>query len=166
LFYRKAVIFILKLTLIFKTNFSIKCIICKTEGANRRVARLTTVIKMYIYYDKSTCNKNVIRHLPYTCIHTRNIELFYRKAVIFILKLTLIFKTNFSIKCIICKYIINCLSLQQSSKYSVLQCLVQMSLELCTICRWRNSVSQVVTIAQIQRVTLILKPFYVYTFFK
>ena len=42
-----------------------------TGGANRRVARLTTVIKMYIYYDKSTCNKNVIRHLPYTCIHTR-----------------------------------------------------------------------------------------------
>jgi hypothetical protein len=58
-----------------------------------------------------------------------NIELFYRKAVIFILKLTLIFKTNFSIKCIICKYIIKCLSLQQSSKYSVLQCLVQMSLD-------------------------------------
>ena len=33
------------------------------------VARLTTVIKMYIYYDKSTCNRNMIRHLPY--IHTR-----------------------------------------------------------------------------------------------
>jgi hypothetical protein len=33
------------------------------------VARLTTVIKMYMYYDKRTCNKNMIRHLPY--IHTR-----------------------------------------------------------------------------------------------
>ena len=40
-------------------------------GANRRVVGggLTTVIKMYIYYDKSTCNKHMIRHLPY--IHTR-----------------------------------------------------------------------------------------------
>ena len=27
------------------------------------------IIKMDIYYDKSTCNKNMIRHLPY--IHTR-----------------------------------------------------------------------------------------------
>ena len=33
------------------------------------VARITTVIKMYIYFDKITCNKNMIRHLH--CIHTR-----------------------------------------------------------------------------------------------
>ena len=40
-------------------------------GTNRGVlvARLTTVIKMYIYYDKNTWNTNMIRHLPY--IHTR-----------------------------------------------------------------------------------------------
>ena len=36
------------------------------------VARLTTVIKMYIYYDKSTCNKNMIRHLPYIRTHVIN----------------------------------------------------------------------------------------------
>jgi hypothetical protein len=29
--------------------------------AGLSVARLITVIKMYIYYDKSTCNKNMIR---------------------------------------------------------------------------------------------------------
>ena len=39
------------------------------RGRQVSVARLTTVIKMYMYYDKSTCNTNMIRHLPY--IHTR-----------------------------------------------------------------------------------------------